>query len=227
MSLREIILDTETTGFGVEEHRIVEIGCLELVNGLPTGQTYHVYLNPERDIDFTATRVHGITNEQVAEAPKFGDVADDFLAFLGDGVLVIHNAEFDMAFLNMELKRCGREGLGNDVVDTLALARQKLPGQRHNLDALCRHFNVDNSGRTYHGALLDAQLLADVYIEMNGGLQGSMVLETVVETVTVVEEVQVEVAAGDFAVVHATSEEAARHEEFVRGMGGQRWYGDA
>ena len=215
MSVREIVLDTETTGFAVEDHRIVEIGCLELMNGLPTGQTYHVYLNPEREIDFSATRVHGITNEQVAYAAKFADIADAFLDFLGDGRLVIHNAEFDMAFLNMELGRCGLPMIANDVVDTLAVARQKLPGQRHNLDALCRHFNVDNSGRAFHGALLDAQLLADVYIELNGGLQGALVLEAAQVAGGAYESQVTPFVAEDFVVRGAREDEILRHQTFL------------
>lgn len=175
--MREIIFDTETTGFGVEEHRIIEIGCVEMDNQLPTGKTFHKYLNPQRDIDFGATKVHGITNEKVANAPLFADIVDELLAFFGDAPLVAHNAEFDFSFMNMELKRCGREPLKNQMIDTLVIARQKLPGQRHNLDALCRFYGIDLTARTYHGALLDAQLLADVYVELNGGLQANFGLE--------------------------------------------------
>ncbi len=176
--MREIIFDTETTGFGAEEHRVLELGCLELINRLPTGKTFHTYLNPEREIDAGAIKVHGITLDKVANAPRFADIVDDWLAFIGDDPLVAHNAEFDMAFMHMEMRRLNRAPLGNPVVDTLVLARQKLPGQRHSLDALCRFYGVDNTARTYHGALLDAQLLADVYVELTGGLQASFGLQS-------------------------------------------------
>ncbi len=176
--MREIVFDTETTGFGVEEHRIVEIGCVEIINRLPTGRTFHKYLNPERDIDFGATKVHGITNEKVASAPFFRDIAHDLLDFFSDAPLVAHNAEFDYSFMNMELQRMGLPPLANPMVDTLVIARQKLPGQRHNLDSLCKFYSIDLSARTFHGALLDAQLLADVYVELQGGLQAGFDLET-------------------------------------------------
>lgn len=175
--MREIVFDTETTGFGVDEHRIIEIGCVEMDNKLPTGRTFHKYLNPQRDIDFGATKVHGITNEKVANAPLFADVVEEMLAFFGDAPLVAHNADFDFSFMNMELARCERKPLQNQKIDTLVIARQKLPGQRHNLDALCRFYDIDLTARTYHGALLDAQLLADVYVELNGGLQANFGLE--------------------------------------------------
>lgn len=210
--MREIVFDTETTGFGVEEHRIIEIGCVELLNRLPTGRTFHTYLNPEREIDFGATKVHGITNEQVRDAPRFMDVVRDFTGFIGDSPLVAHNAEFDFSFINAELGRCGLPHLANEMVDTLVLARQKLPGARHNLDALCKTYNVDNSGRTYHGALLDAQLLAEVYVELLGGLQASFGLE--VETTGTIEVVM---AAGGApgVIVLANDAEAERHRAFI------------
>ena len=216
--MREIVFDTETTGFGVEEHRVIEIGCVELDNRLPTGRTFHTYLNPEREIDFGATKVHGITNEQVANERKFADIADELLAFFGDAPLVAHNAEFDFSFLNMELGRMGLPPLANAMVDSLAIAKKKLPGQRHNLDALCRTYNVDNSGRAFHGALLDAQLLAEVYVELCGGLQASFGLETAEDTVSIIEEV-VPVSAGGAAIAAAASEaELAAHKAFLETM---------
>jgi DNA polymerase-3 subunit epsilon len=175
---REIVFDTETTGFGVEEHRMVEIGAVELINHLPTGKTFQAYLNPQREIDWSATKVHGITNEKVATCPTFADIAPQWLAFVGTATLIAHNAEFDLSFLGMELLRAGHPRPTNAVVDTLALARQKIPGQgRYNLDALCRYYGIDLSARTHHGALLDAQLLAEVYIELMGGLQNSLDLQ--------------------------------------------------
>jgi DNA polymerase III subunit epsilon len=177
--MREIIFDTETTGFGAEEHRVIELGAVELINRLPTGKTFHTYLNPERPIDAGSQRVHGITDAQVKDAPKFKDVVESWLAFIGEATLVAHNADFDMGFMAMELKRIGLPPHTNPVVDTLAIARVKLPGQRHKLDALCNHYGVDNSARVFHGALLDAQLLTEVYVELTGGLQASFGLESI------------------------------------------------
>ncbi|PWC89151.1 DNA polymerase III subunit epsilon [Azospirillum sp. TSH100] len=171
--MREIVLDTETTGFKPEEgHRLVEIGCIELVNHLATGERFHVYLNPERDMPPEAFAVHGLSSEFLADKPLFNDIAGDFVAFIGDAPLVIHNAAFDMHFLNWELKIAGYPVMPKDrAIDTLLMARQKFPGSPATLDALCKRFGVDNSNRTLHGALLDAQLLAEVYLELLGGRQ--------------------------------------------------------
>lgn len=175
--MREIVLDTETTGFKPEEgHRLVEIGCVELINHVPTGGTHHVYINPQRAVPAEATAVHGITDEFLVDKPVFTEVAQEFVAFVGDATLVIHNAAFDMAFLNWELVLAGYPKLTNAVVDTLSMARRKFPGAPATLDALCRRFGIDNSNRTFHGALLDAQLLADVYLEMMGGRQAGLEL---------------------------------------------------
>jgi DNA polymerase-3 subunit epsilon len=170
---RQIVLDTETTGLSPEEgHRVIEIGAVELVNLHPTGATFQAYLNPDREIPEESTRIHGITDEQVAGCPRFWERAEELLAFLGDAPLVIHNAAFDLAFLNHELKLSGHPTLdGHAVVDTLTEARRRHPRQRNSLDALCRRYNVDNSHRTLHGALLDAEILADVYVAMLGGHQ--------------------------------------------------------
>ncbi len=223
--MREIVFDTETTGFGVEEHRVIEIGCVEMINRLPSGKFFHIYLNPERDIDFGATKVHGITNDKVANAPLFKDIVQEMLDFFGDSPLVAHNAEFDFSFMNKELERVGLPPLMNEMVDTLVLARQKLPGQRHNLDSLCKFYGVDNSGRTYHGALLDAQLLADVYVEMHGGLQAGFELDTAteaVETEVMVEETITVESAN--IVVMATDEELALHRAFIeKNFPSSRW----
>ncbi|MBF0455969.1 MAG: DNA polymerase III subunit epsilon [Magnetococcales bacterium] len=169
---RVIILDTETTGISpADGHRIVEIGCIELVN-YRKGDQHQWYLNPEREIPREATRIHGITNDQVATAPPFREVAQTFLDFIQTDQLVIHNASFDMGFLNMELERCGLPTLPkSQAIDTLAMARKKFPGSPASLDALCRRFKIDNSNRTFHGALLDSELLAEVYIELMGGNQ--------------------------------------------------------
>lgn len=171
--MREIVLDTETTGMDpVKGDKLVEIGCVELINHLQTGKTYHVYVNPEREIPPEATAVHGITNDFVKDKPTFGEVVGGFMDFIGDARLVIHNAEFDMKFLNAELKTFGFPSLDpRRVTDTVKMAREKFPGSPANLDALCRRFGIDNSNRVLHGALLDSQLLAEVYLELLGGRQ--------------------------------------------------------
>lgn len=169
----EIVFDTETTGFNPEEgHRIIEIGAVQLENHIPTGKTLQLYINPERDVPAEATAVHGITDEFLKDKPVFADVYDQFIAFVGDAKLVAHNAEFDMKFINWELKQVGHTAIPWErVVDTLALARRKFPGSPANLDALCRRYGIDNTERTFHGALLDSELLAEVYLEMLGGRQ--------------------------------------------------------
>jgi DNA polymerase-3 subunit epsilon len=179
--MRQIVLDTETTGLEAElGHRIIEIGCVELVNRRPTGRTFHRYVNPERDIDAAAVGVHGIARADLAREPLFADVADEFLAFIADAELVIHNAPFDVGFLDAELARTNAPTRTVSsvarVLDTLALARQRHPGQRNSLDALCKRYSVDNSNRDLHGALLDARLLADVYLAMTGG-QAALALD--------------------------------------------------
>ena len=177
--MRQIILDTETTGLEPSEgHRIIEIGCVELVNRRLTDNRYQVYINPEREIDAGAIEVHGITNEQLAEKPKFADVAQDFLEFVKGAELIIHNAPFDVGFINHELARMTKGKTPPrieefcSVVDTLKLARGMHPGQKNDLDSLCKRYSVDNSHRTLHGALLDAEILADVYLAMTGGQTG-------------------------------------------------------
>src|SRR5690242_10106213 len=166
--LREVVLDTETTGLDPEQgHRVVELGAVELANHIPTGRTFHAYINPERDMPAEAFRVHGLAAEFLADHPVFAEVVDAFLEFLGDGKLVIHNAAFDVRFLNAELDRCGRPPIPSErAVDTLVLAQRRFPGAPNNLDALCKRFGVDNSNRKLHGALLDCELLADVYLHL-------------------------------------------------------------
>ncbi|MGA9138266.1 MAG: DNA polymerase III subunit epsilon [Methylovirgula sp.] len=177
--MREIVIDTETTGLDpTNGHRIVEIGCVELFNAIPTGQTFHEYLDPERDMPDEAFRVHGLSAEFLASKPKFSDIAERFAAFLGEAVLVAHNAEFDIRFLNAELAVHGHAAIGFErVVDTLALARRRHPGAPNSLDALCQRYGIDVSRRTKHGALLDAEILAEVYAELTGGRQASFALQ--------------------------------------------------
>ncbi|WP_420548458.1 DNA polymerase III subunit epsilon [Curvivirga sp.] len=176
--MREIVLDTETTGFDpFSGDRIVEIGCVELVNRMPTGEVYHQYINPERDMPEGAFQVHGLSEEFLADFPTFREVGQAFLDFIGDGMLVIHNAAFDMKFLNAELEWMGLPKIPmSRSIDTLAMARAMFPGAQATLDALCRRFDIDNTSRTYHGALLDSELLADVYLELTGGRQPGLEL---------------------------------------------------
>lgn len=176
--MREIVLDTETTGLSPESgDRLVEIGCVEIVNLVPTGETFHQYINPERAMSAGAEAVHGLGDAFLADKPTFAEVVDPFLAFIGDAKLVIHNASFDMAFLNAELRRMSLPPIpDSQAVDTLKIARQRYPGAQASLDALCRRFGIDNSQRDLHGALLDAQLLAEVYLELKGGRQPDLTL---------------------------------------------------
>jgi DNA polymerase-3 subunit epsilon len=178
MALREIILDTETTGLDPRQgHRIIEIGCLELVNQIPTGRNFHKYLNPGREIEAEATAVHGLSLDKLRDKPAFAEIAGAFLDFIGDARLVIHNAEFDVGFINAELALLGLPPVSPErATCTVKLARRRFPGAPANLDALCRKFGIDNSGRTLHGALLDAQLLAECYVELLGGRQHGLAL---------------------------------------------------
>ena len=179
--MREIVLDTETTGLSPDNgDRVVEIGCVDLINHVPTSNTFQVYLNPEKQMDPGAEKVHGLTNEFLVDKPKFIDVADDFLSFIGSSTLVAHNADFDVGFLNSELSRAKKEKIKtNRVVDTLKIARTKYPGARNSLDALCKRFSIDNSNRELHGALLDSELLAEVYLELVGGKEPNLELSSI------------------------------------------------
>jgi DNA polymerase-3 subunit epsilon len=176
--MREIVLDTETTGLDpLRGDRLVEIGCLEIYNRMPTGQTFHVYINPERDVPAEAFAVHGLSTEFLAAKPLFHEVVEEFLAFIADAPLVIHNASFDISFINAELDRIKRQIIARDrLVDTLLLARRKHPGVSNKLDDLCSRYAIDNSRRTKHGALLDAELLAEVYIDLIGARQSQLIL---------------------------------------------------
>ena len=176
--MREIVLDTETTGFDPKNgDRIVEIGCVELINRVATGKTYHQYINPERDMPEEAFKVHGLGVDYLGKLPVIADIMGDFLAFIGEADLVIHNAAFDMKFLNAELSWLGFDQLPmSRAVDTLAIARAKFPGAQVSLDALCRRYEIDNSSRSFHGALLDSELLAEVYLELTGGRQPGLEL---------------------------------------------------
>jgi DNA polymerase-3 subunit epsilon len=176
--MREIVLDTETTGLDpAAGHRLVEIGCVELINHLPSGGVFHTYVNPDRDMPLEAFNIHGLSEDFLRQHPLFEAIAEDFLLFIGDAPLVIHNAEFDLKFLNWELAQLGCPVLAKDrAIDTVSLARRRFPGSPANLDALCRRFDIDNTARTRHGALLDAELLAEVYLELIGGREPGLAL---------------------------------------------------
>lgn len=218
--MREIVFDTETTGLDpLKGDRIVEIGCVEIYNTIPTGQTFHVYLDPERDMPEEAFRVHGLSSEFLTGKPLFSTIVDDFLSFIGDANLVAHNAEFDMRFINAELARVGRARIAPErVVDTLILARRKHPGASNSLDALCARYGVDTSRRTKHGALLDSELLAEVYAELMGGRQAALVLtESIVTTAeAIVREIGQRAAPLAPAL---TADEAQAHHAFVARLG--------
>lgn len=227
--MRQIVLDTETTGLEVElHHRVIEIGCIEMLNRRLTGRTFHSYLDPERDIDEGAQQVHGLSRERLAQEPKFAHIHGEFLEFVRDAELIIHNAPFDIAFLNAEFGRL--EPAANTppaaarvkitdfcrVLDSLALARQLHPGQRNSLDALCKRYSVDNSRREYHGALLDARILAEVYLAMTGG-QAKFALSAESDTARsrARQAAPPRFAGTPFAVVKASDEEMAAHDHVL------------
>jgi DNA polymerase-3 subunit epsilon len=218
--MRQIFLDTETTGlYPAQGHRIIEIAAVEVINRRLTRNHFHVYLNPEREIDPAAQEVHGITLEFLQDKPLFADTVDEFLDFVSGAELIIHNAPFDVGFLNAELGRIERaiiEDSVANIIDTLKMAKEMRPGQRNNLDALCRHFGVDNSRRTLHGALLDAELLADVYLAMTRG-QNSLMID-MLEPVTAVSEISGLGRAKPLIVRSATEEELAAHQDYIASL---------
>jgi DNA polymerase-3 subunit epsilon len=219
--MREIVFDTETTGFDPSTgDRIVEIGCVELLNKIPTGATFHAYINPERDMPPQAEAVHGLSIEFLSDKPLFAEVAEKFLEFIGaDSKLVAHNAGFDMTFIDFELKKCGLPVPSRDrVVDTLILARRKHPGGGNKLDDLCARYGIDNSRRTKHGALLDAELLAEVYAELAGGRQANLGLSTGVRQETEISVVAT-VARKSAQVSLLNDDERIAHRKFVATLG--------
>lgn len=224
--MREISFDTETTGLNpLDGDRLVEIGGVELFNFIPTGRTCHLYINPERDMPEEAFRIHGLSAEFLSDKPLFVDVADEFLDFVGDARLVIHNAPFDMGFINMELARCNKPKIPEtQVLDTLKLARRRFPTGSVSLDALCSRYGIDNSKRVYHGALLDAELLADVYLEMNGGKQKNLGLtpdENPIDLDNLDDEPKKRIAAKQRPTPlpnFVSDEEREAHAQFLAGM---------
>ena len=217
--MRQIFLDTETTGLSADNgDRIIEIGCVELLNRKLTGNNLHLYLNPERDSHEDALKVHGISNEFLRDKPKFAEVVDEVVAYLQDAELIIHNAPFDIGFLNKELELVGRQPLSHyiqGVVDTLAMAKDLYPGKRNSLDALCDRLEVDNSGRTLHGALLDAELLADVYINMTRGQNALMMDEQVGTSQQSGNKPKADLSRLQLPVIRATEQELNLHEEVL------------
>jgi len=227
--MREIVLDTETTGLDpLRGDRLVEIGCIELLNSIPSGHTFHRYLNPQRDIPAEAFAVHGLSAEFLADKPPFTEIVEDLLEFLGDAPLVIHNASFDVGFLNAELDRCGKAAIARErLVDTLMLARRKFVGVRNSLDDLCARYGIDNSKRTKHGALLDAELLAEVYLELIEARQAQLGLAAA--------EAAIVVAAGEEKILRArpvpllprlTEAERTAHRAFVATLGEKAIWAD-
>ena len=219
--MRQIVLDTETTGLEPEQgHRIIEIGCVEVFKRRKTGRTFHRYIRPDREVDRGALQVHGITNEFLAQQPRFEEIVEEFLEFISGAELIIHNAAFDVAFLNAELARLSgaRRQVADlcPILDTLPMARQMHPGQRNSLDALCKRYGVDNSRRELHGALLDAQILLDVYLAMTGGQTTLILGEEPQEKMSVVVEQAIAVRPlGELRVIAASEDELAAHERLL------------
>ncbi|WP_315762050.1 DNA polymerase III subunit epsilon [Sphingomonas sp. Y38-1Y] len=225
--MREIVFDTETTGLSFPGgDRLVEIGCVEMVNRVETGRVFHVYLNPDRAMPAEAQAVHGLSDAFLADKKRFHDHCEELLDFIGDAPMVAHNAGFDFAFINGELGRCGKPLVCTTrMVDTLAIARQRLPGAKHTLDALCSRFGVDRSRRVLHGALLDAQLLAQVYVELTGGRQIGLglVAETIVDAAAIPITVVSRPPARPPRVFSASPAELERHATFVAGLKDPLW----
>ena len=227
--MREIVLDTETTGLDpFQGHRLVEIGCIELVNRIPSGQSFHRYLNPEREVPPEALAVHGLSTEFLKDKPFFAEIVEDLVAFIGDAPLIAHNALFDLGFLNAELERAGKMLVARErLVDTLLLARRKYPGAPNRLDDLCARYDIDNSRRTKHGALLDAELLADVYLELIGARQAQLILVEMGSGATGAPAGQVPIRVRpDALAVRLTADEREAHLAFVATLGESAIWGE-
>jgi len=215
--MRQVVLDTETTGFEpADGHRIVEIGCVELFDHMPTGRSWRAYLNPERLVPVETTRIHGLTDEFLADKPKFPEVVEEFLEFIGDAALVIHNASFDLKFVNAELHRVGKAPIPHArAIDTIEIAKAKIPGARYSLDELCKRFAIDLSARTKHGALLDAELTAQVYLELVGGRQRKLSLGPVDDVAIQQGEMRAARQRPAPLAARLTAAEAKAHAAFV------------
>jgi DNA polymerase-3 subunit epsilon len=227
--MREIVFDTETTGLDpYQGHRLIEIGCIELVNRFPTGQTFHRHLNPERDVPAEAFAIHGLSYDFLRSKPVFADIAVDLLAFVGDAPLVAHNASFDLGFLNAELERVKQADIPRDrLIDTLQLARRKYPGSSNRLDDLCARFGIDNSRRTKHGALLDAELLAEVYVELIGARQAQLGLVAVTAVPITVSNINIPLKTRPIPLpLRVTDIERAAHRALVAELGAKAIWND-
>jgi DNA polymerase-3 subunit epsilon len=221
--MREIVLDTETTGLDpLQGHRLIEIGCVELINRIPSGQVFHRYLNPERDVPTEAFAIHGLSDDFLSDKPRFSEVCGEMIAFIGDAPLVAHNALFDLGFINAELGRCGRPLVARErLVDTLMLARRRHPGGPNGLDALCARYGIDNSHRTKHGALLDAEILAAIYVELIGGRQASLVLVETGRSIAVTGGGPAPAPPRPTPIMpRLSAAECAAHAQFVARLGG-------
>ncbi len=227
--MREIVFDTETTGMDpAEGDKLVEIGCVELINHIPTGRTYHQYINPEREVPAEAVAVHGLTLEKLKDEPTFGEIVADFLDFIGtDSKLIAHNAPFDVKFMNAEMKTYGFPALDpKRIIDSLTIARRKFPGSPASLDALCRRFNIDNSNRTLHGALLDSEILAEVYLELLGGRQRGLGIDPEAQSQKTVGDknvVNVEKKFREPRVFKISADEKKAHQDMCDGLNNSLW----
>ena len=226
--MREIVLDTETTGLDVKEgHRLIEIGACEMVNHVITNKTFHVYINPQREIDIDAINIHGISNDDLIDKPKFSEICDEFLVFIGNSPLIIHNSDFDVSFINNELNLCGKNfKIKNPIIDTLKLAKEKFPGSLVNLDSLCKRFDISLNSRKFHGALIDAVLLSDVYVELIGGKQTSLtfsenqISESSDKTLSVFSKKIESTKNRNFVV---TESELKKHKKFIETIEDSIW----
>ena len=218
--MREIVLDTETTGLKFSDnHRVIEVAAIEIVDYLPTGKVFHKYVNPQRDVPESSVDIHGITEKFLENKPLFKEIADEFLEFISVDNIVAHNAPFDMGFLNFELQRCGKNTLSNKAIDTVVLAREKFPGQSVSLDALCKRLSIDNTLREKHSATLDAELLARVYIELNDAREPSLNLAIDVEDHLIDTDFDISLLQERNLKIQITSEEERLHSEFISTLG--------
>ncbi|MDA9864745.1 DNA polymerase III subunit epsilon [Pelagibacterales bacterium] len=218
--MREIVLDTETTGLKFSDnHRVIEVAAIEIVDYLPTGKVFHKYVNPQRDVPESSVDIHGITEKFLENKPLFKEIADEFLEFISVDNIVAHNAPFDIGFLNFELQRCGKNTLSNKAIDTVVLAREKFPGQSVSLDALCKRLSIDNTLREKHSATLDAELLARVYIELNDAREPSLNLAIDVEDHLIDTDFDISLLQKRNLKIQITSEEERLHSEFINTLG--------
>jgi DNA polymerase-3 subunit epsilon len=218
--MREIVLDTETTGLKFSDnHRVIEVAAIEIVDYLPTGNVFHKYVNPQRDVPESSVDIHGITEKFLENKPLFKEIADEFLEFISVDNIVAHNAPFDIGFLNFELQRCGKNTLSNKAIDTVVLAREKFPGQSVSLDALCKRLSIDNTLREKHSATLDAELLARVYIELNDAREPSLNLSIDVEDHLIDTDFDISLLQERNLKIQITSEEERLHSEFINTLG--------